>query len=341
MKTKLNTCIWLVAIILVSSCNTSLNITKRHYKSGYYVSVGGGKNKHKDIIIEKPKNLTKNDINNSEKSENTTGPTLLASLDKSNKNVASELFSEYKNEQSISEKTKKNLTKPIPIHKKSLKIIKRNIFNSPHFLTNPSTPEEKTSWKDIPILYKIAIIFFLLCLLSLLFLLGSALFPTVELFSIIGATFPLTWLTGIIFSIIGVFKYKKTSKLSSSTPTERKRLNIFSKIALILEFANLLAVLMIVIGTFLIVFTAFPILFFLYLFCGITIISFVFSIIGLIKTLKDPQQSQKNRILSILISILFWVPVGLFIAWIVAVGAALSAVLPYLPFLMMLINGGK
>ena len=305
-------------IILICSCHHSVELVKRKYMPGYYIATTG--EKKTPTVIHK-KNALDSLLCMPVKEVSFLKPSVINSDDL----VASTERIETKK---ATEPYIKSVRSSVAPHDK------HDHFR--YLLGESFHPEEtKPAPTAIPMLNKIAIMFLLLCLLSLAFALASYVFRSVPFLSSAGAIFPELWLIGIALAIIGFFKSLKNA---DPTNTEPKRLNRFSKIAFILEILGALNFLLIVPATFLILYSIMPLLILVYLLSAISLISFTFSTIGLIKTLQDPEQLKKNKLKAILISILSLVPIGLMIAWFIAVGTFLSAAIPYFAFLLFILH---
>ncbi len=323
IKNSLRYIFFIASTLFIFSCHSPVELVKRKYRPVYFAYSGEKENKKSTSNCNSSDNL----LHNPAWQSNFLNPTNVNVHTKDNL-LASIAKAETK---------KIKITEP-SVEKQKIKFPQSNTSNhaqdySYHILS-PSTPSDKPiAAPATPLLYKISIICLSLCLLSLFCIFASYLFPAFPLLAYIAATFPESWLTGIILAIIGFIKYRK-----NPGPAEPKRLERLSMIAFILSLMQFLVILFIIIATFLIIYSITPLIVLMYLFGAMALVSFVFGIIGLIRVLRDVQQSRKNRFKAILISIFSLVPVILMIAWFVAVGTFIAAALPYLTFLIFILH---
>ncbi len=315
--------------LLLFSCHNSLEIIKKRYSPGYYVAFSGQKEKKNpptalhhpaDSIAVKP--LVHIAAHAFE--EPVTHPDLLkpSVIDPVNLTASVE---------------KTETTRPKRKQTKQFQSVSKNHEQkcTHYFLPDSSYPDDVSAKPKIPLLYKIAIIFLLLFLLSLLFAFASAIFPAINFLAYAGAVFPELWVTGIILAIIGFIKYRK---IPDALSPELLHLNGFSKTAFILSAIELILLPFIVIATFLIVYSFTSLITLVLLFAALFLVSFVFGAIGLIKVLKDPMQSKKNRLKALLTAMFSIVPACLLIAWFVAVGTFIAAALPYFAAVLFILH---
>ena len=326
----------MISSLTLFSCSVS-EVIKKKYRPGFYLahrgenksSVPFRKDTEKNTIQKENKKLN---IAISSRKQDSVVPQLFLKSAISNDITNKQNFSDNVTASSITKKRDKSKNQKNNFKTGSREIKQgfhpQQVFQS--LPQDPPTASPKVIWQ-----FTVAIICLLLCLLGILCIFGYSLLPALHFLVYVAAVFPETWFCGILFSIIGFFKYRKNPE---NIPAEPKPLNFFSRLAFILEIVELIDVPLIIVATFLALFSIKPLIVLVVLMFVMSLVSFVAGIIGLIKTLKDPKQSRNNIIKAILISLCSLIPVCLVLAWFIAVGTALVAALPYLAAALFILH---
>jgi len=305
-------------ILLFFSCGVS-EIVKKKYRPGFYIAHKGEK--------KTPTVLPKDEKKNTFQKENKE-PDITVSIKKPD-SITPQFF--LNPEQTNI--TASSITKKKSDFKTVSREIKRSLYPQHFFQSFPQDPpasSPKVIWQ-----FKVAIICLSICLLGIICIFGYSLLPALHFLVYVAGIFPETWLAGILFSIIGFFKYRKNPE---NIPAEPKELNFFSRLSFILGIIELIDVPLIIIATALAIFSFTPLIVLTVLMLVMSATGFISGMIGLIKTLKDPKQSRKNIVKAILISLFSPVPFFLMLAWFIAVGTAIVAAAPYLAAALFILH---
>jgi hypothetical protein len=302
------------------SCGVSINIAKRQYRPGIYCNISRTK-----YIIDTVK--TQEEISSSLLDGRPAAVSLVDAVASSGNSF------------------------PVPAKKVLLdQSNSKTIVHQISFPKNKKTAEQKIKDDDKPPekparskALKTAKIFLIAGLIGFLFILLLSFIPiaSVQLLNVcsfIAAIGILCWPVGIILAIIGVVKTFKKNK--SPIVDDTKHLDKFSKISLPLLIVSFIDLLLLIVATLLSLFIGFNLLIAsaIILFVLFTL-GFIASTLGLIRTLSDVNQPRKNIVKAIMLAILNVVPIALALAWIIAVGMAIQAAIPFLAVALLILHG--
>jgi hypothetical protein len=323
-----------ISSLILFSCSSSTELIKKKYHPGYYIAHSWGKEKKKNAQTSKRNTGTKEQKKHvaiTESHNQKYSPLDSIALPYGSSDF---LKCSVTNSDKLIASTEKTRDRKINTQKAKLPQFtnKRHFPSSHSFQLNHDDTSKK---KQIPLLYKVAIVFLLLCLVSLLFGLLSVLFPEVLFLAYAGAIFPEAWLIGIVHAIIGLINYWKTPAPLS---LETKHNDIFSRISFILTIVEFVLLLSIIVATFFALHSLSPLITLIEIFMTVFLVSFVCSIVGLINVLKNPEQVRKNRLKAILNCLFSIVPAILLVAWLIAVASFIYAAIPYVAFLIFILH---